>query len=244
VHPIVVVRMAVGDAYGADEGRSGEEGSAGEQAWRTERIQRSVCRAVAEYAFRTARELGAVVYGGPKWTVSTVYEGMLKEEMDGVAARHSDVPYRPTLIDAAYAGLLTEAGQHTLVIPSLNRDGDCLSDLVLALFGSIAGAESVLLALNEDLSTAAAMAEAPHGTAPSLVGKNVANPMAMLLACAAVLGHAAEKDAALGVAAAAIRKATLGVAADGVRTFDLGGDASTSAVVDEVVRRVQQDLGR
>ena len=192
VYPIVVVRMAVGDAYGADEGRSGEEGSADEQAWRTERIERSVCRSVAEYAFRTAGELGAVFYGGPKWTVSTVYEGMLKEEMDAVAARHGQVPYRPTLIDAAYAGLLTEAGQHSLVIPSLNRDGDCLSDLVLALFGSIAGAESVLLALNDDLSTAAAMAEAPHGTAPSLAGKNVANPMAMLLACAAVLDHAAE----------------------------------------------------
>jgi isocitrate/isopropylmalate dehydrogenase len=244
VHPIVVVRMAVGDAYGAEEGRSGEEGSAREQAWRTERIERSVCRSVAEYAFRAAGEMGATVYGGPKWTVSTVYEGMLKEEMDGVAARHRDVPYRPTLIDAAYAGLLTEAGQHALVIPSLNRDGDCLSDLVLALFGSIAGAESVLLALNDDLSAAVAMAEAPHGTAPSLVGKDIANPMAMLLACAAVLDYAAEKDAALTGAARAIRGATLGTAADGVRTIDLGGDASTSEVVDEVVRRVTADLGR
>ena len=67
------------------------------------------------------------------------------------AARYPDVPYRPTLIDAAYAGLLTESERQPLVIPALNRDGDCLSDLVLALFGSIAGAESVLLALNDDL---------------------------------------------------------------------------------------------
>ena len=109
VHPIVVVRMAVGDAYGAEEGRVGDAGSAGEQAWRTERIDRSVCRSVAEFSFRTAVQLDASVYGGPKWTVSTVYEGMLKEEMDGAAARYPDVPYRPTLIDAAYAGLLTES---------------------------------------------------------------------------------------------------------------------------------------
>ena len=66
-------------------------------------------------------------------------------------ARYPDVPYRPTLIDAAYAGLLTESNASPLVVPALNRDGDCLSDLVLALFGSIAGAESVLLALNDDL---------------------------------------------------------------------------------------------
>ena len=150
--------------------------------------------------------MGACVYGGPKWTVSTVYEGMLKEEMDAAAARYPDVPYRPTLIDAAYAGLITESNASPLVVPALNRDGDCLSDLVLALFGSIAGAESVLLALDDELSPVVAMAEAPHGTAPSLMGKNVANPMAMLLACAAVLDHAARGDAAVAEAAAAIRR--------------------------------------
>jgi isocitrate/isopropylmalate dehydrogenase len=244
VHPIVVVRMAVGDAYGADEGRNGEPGSGSERAWRTERIERTVCRAVAEYAFRTAATMGATVYGGPKWTVSTVYEGMLKEEMDAAAARHPEVLYRPTLIDAAYAGLLTESSRHALVVPALNRDGDCLSDLVLAMFGSIAGAESVLLALDDDLRPRVAMAEAPHGTAPSLQGKNVANPMAMLLACAAVLDHAAETDPALADAARAIRAATLETAADGIRTFDLGGDASTFQVVDEVLHRVSLALRR
>jgi isocitrate dehydrogenase (NAD+) len=240
VHPIVVVRMAVGDAYGADEGRTGTPGGRDEQAWRTERIDRRVCRDVAEYAFRAAADRGACVYGGPKWTVSTVYEGMLKEEMDGAAARHPDVLYRPTLIDAAYAGILTEAADKSLVIPALNRDGDCLSDLVLALFGSIAGAESVLLSLDDDLQPTVAMAEAPHGTAPSLFGKNVANPMAMLLACAAALEHAAG-GAALADAARAIRRTTLSVAADGIRTFDLGGAASTSEVVDAVLGRLKSE---
>jgi isocitrate/isopropylmalate dehydrogenase len=240
VHPIVVVRMAVGDAYGADEGRTGDPGGLHEQAWRTERIDRSTCRAVSEYSFRAAAAIDGCVYGGPKWTVSAVYEGMLKEEMDAAAARHPDVLYRPTLIDAAYAGLLTEADDRTLVIPALNRDGDCLSDLVLALFGSIAGAESVLMSLDEDLRPTVAMAEAPHGTAPSLEGKDVANPMAMLLACAAVLEHAAERgDAGAAGAAAAVREATLGAALDGIRTFDLGGSASTTEVVDEVVARIR-----
>jgi len=243
VHPIVVVRMAVGDAYGADEGRTGEPGGLGEQAWRTERIDRSVCRSVAEYSFRTASQSGATVYGGPKWTVSTVYEGMLKEEMDGAASRYPAVAYRPTLIDAAYAGLLTESSGSPLVVPALNRDGDCISDLVLALFGSIAGAESVLLALDDDMQPVVAMAEAPHGTAPSLMGKNVANPMAMLLACAAVLDHAARGDVTVAARAEAIRRATLEAAADGVRTFDLGGEASTSQVVDEVVARLQRPTG-
>jgi isocitrate/isopropylmalate dehydrogenase len=195
---------------------------------------------VAEYAFRTAAQMGASVYGGPKWTVSRRYEAMLKEEMDAAASRHPDIVYRPVLIDAAYAGLLTESGSGPLVIPALNRDGDCLSDLVLALFGSIAGAESVLLALDQSLEETVAMAEAPHGTAPSLQGKDVANPMAMLLACAAVLDHATGRGyPEARPAAVAIRDATFGAAADGIRTFDLGGHASTTGVVDEVIRRIR-----
>ncbi len=59
-----------------------------EVAFRTERIERSVCRAVAEFAFREAERTGAKVFGGPKYTVCPIYEGMLKEEMDAAAARH------------------------------------------------------------------------------------------------------------------------------------------------------------
>src|SRR6266576_2377902 len=76
-HPIAVVRMAVEDAYGAEERREPEDGD--EVAFRTERVHRSICRAVAEYSFTSAARMHARVYGGPKWTVSPHYEGMLKE---------------------------------------------------------------------------------------------------------------------------------------------------------------------
>jgi isocitrate/isopropylmalate dehydrogenase len=166
---------------------------------------------------------------------------MLKEEMDAAALRHPTVAYRPALIDTTYAGLMTEIHDRTLVIPALNRDGDCLSDLVLAMFGSIAGAESVLMSLDDDLRPKVAMAEAPHGTAPSLQGKNVANPMAMLLAGAALLDQAAARTGAAGFrdAGTRLRDATLQGAAEGYRTFDLGGDSSTSGVVDDVIARLR-----
>ena len=44
-----------------------------EVAYRTERIERRICRAVAEFAFREAEKSGAKVFGGPKYTVSPVY---------------------------------------------------------------------------------------------------------------------------------------------------------------------------
>jgi isocitrate dehydrogenase (NAD+) len=242
-HPISVVRMAVEDAYGAKQWREGTDGAPDEVAYRTEKITRSTCRAVAEYAFRTAEQMGGMVYGGPKWTVSPVYEGMLKEELDDAAARNPDVLYRPVLIDATYAGLISSPPEMPLVIPALNRDGDCLSDLVMPMFGSIAGAESVLLAFDEDFETQVAMAEAPHGTAPALQGKDVANPMAMILACGAVLHYAGVRGyAGAQRAARAIYESVLEASAAGVRTPDLGGHATTSGFTSEVVARVRTKI--
>jgi len=183
------------------------------------------------------------VFGGPKWTVSPVYEGMLKEEMDAAAARHPDVHYQPVLIDATYAGLISGAADAPLVIPALNRDGDCLSDLVMPMFGSIAGAESILLAFDSEYATQVAMAEAPHGTAPALQGKDVANPMAMILSCGAVLHYASEKGfAGADRASRAIYESVLEATAAGVRTLDLGGTATTSEFTTDVVDRVRTKL--
>jgi isocitrate dehydrogenase (NAD+) len=241
-HPIAVCRMAVGDAYGAEQWR--EEVDGDELAHRTETIRRSNCAAVAEYAFRAATELGGRVYGGPKWTVSPVYEGMLKEEMDAAAERHPDIAYEPVLIDATLAGLVSGAANEPLVIPCLNRDGDLLSDLVLPLFGSIAGAESVLLALDDELRTTVAMAEAPHGTAPALEGKDLANPMGMILAAAALLHHAGEAGAEEAQRCSrAVYQAVFGTTAAGVRTPDLGGHAGTTEFTDDVIRRIRLALG-
>jgi isocitrate dehydrogenase (NAD+) len=148
------------------------------------------------------------------------------------------VPYEPQLIDATFALLMTRASE-PLVIPSLNRDGDILSDFVLPLFGSIAGSESLLVAFDEDYVPRALMAEAAHGTAPALEGKNVANPMAMILAGASLLLHGDER---MQQAARAIRESCLEAVAEGQRTADLGGHLGTTEFTDEVIRRVRTKL--
>jgi len=236
--PISVVRMAVDDAYGATEWREGEGDD--EVAFRTEKITRSTCRAVSEFAFRQAQRSHARVFGGPKYTVSPIYEGMLKEEMDAAAARHPEVGYEPQLIDATYALLLTQSGE-PLVIPALNRDGDCLSDFVLQLFGSIAGAESLLLGFaGASAHPEVVMAEAPHGTAPALLGKNIANPMAMILAAAALLSFL--EGAPARAASRAIYEATFEAVRQGIRTADLGGHSFTDEFTAAVIERVRAKL--
>lgn len=235
--PISVVRMAVGDAYGAKERREGE--GLDEVAYRTEKITRRHCRAVAEFAFRHAEKMNVKVFGGPKFTVSPIYEGMLKEEMDAAAERHPNVRYEPQLIDATYALLLTNAGDG-MVIPSLNRDGDCLSDFVLQMFGSIAGAESLLISFDEEWQPKVVMAEAPHGTAPALQGKNLANPTAMILAGAALLRYM--KSSQANNVARAIYESVFETVYEGARTTDLGGTSTTTEFTGEVIKRVQAKL--
>jgi isocitrate/isopropylmalate dehydrogenase len=235
--PISVIRMAVDDAYGAKEWREGQD--LDEMAYRTEKISRRTCRIVAEYSFRHARRAGARVFGGPKWTVSPVYEGMFKEEMDRAAEANPDVRYEPQLIDATYALLLASHGE-PLVIPAMNRDGDNLSDLVMQMFGTIAAAESMLLSFDAEGHVSIVMAEAPHGTAPALQGKNLANPMAMILAVGGLLAYAPGEPA--HTSSRAIYEATLEAVSDGVKTADLGGHVSTTEFTEEVIRRVRTKI--
>ena len=87
-----------------------------------------------------------MVFGGPEVHRQPGVRGHAKGR-DGCGRR---APSRRSVRSAAHRRDLRAAAllcrRSPLVIPSLNRDGDCLSDLVMQLFGSIAGAESVLLA--------------------------------------------------------------------------------------------------
>ncbi|MBL8153616.1 MAG: isocitrate dehydrogenase [Anaerolineae bacterium] len=235
--PIAVVRMAVDGEYSEKAWREGE--GLDEVAYSTRRLSRRTCRAVAEFTFRYARRTSSKVFGGPKYTVSPIYEGMFKEELDEASKRYPDVAYDPQLIDATYALLLGTEGE-PLVIPALNRDGDNLSDLVMKMFGTIAGAESVIFNFDENFEVKVALTEAPHGTAPSLQGKNIANPMAMILAGAAVLGYIKSDKAKR--ASRAIYESVMEAVQAGVKTNDLAGSASTTDFTDEVIRRVSNKL--
>jgi len=236
--PISIVRMAVDDAYGAKEWREATA-DGDELGYRTAKISRKVCRNVAEFSFQLAVRTGARVFGGPKYTVSPVYEGMFKEEMDAAAARHPSVAYDPQLIDAMLALLMKSDGD-ALVIPTLNRDGDLVSDLVLQMFGSIAGSESLVLAFDDALQVKTVMTEAPHGTAPALEGKNIANPMAMILAGASILTYIQTPNA--DRASRAIYESVFEAVHAGQTTTDIGGRLSTTEFTDNVIARVKAKL--
>jgi isocitrate/isopropylmalate dehydrogenase len=112
--------------------------------------------------------------------------------------------------------------------------------MVLQMFGSIAGSESMVISVGESGHVDCVMAEAPHGTAPTLQGRNMANPMAMILAGAALLSHMEDKRAER--VSRAIYEATLEAVYDGHRTADLGGSTQTDDFTNEIIRRVRTKI--
>ena len=155
---------------------------------------------------------------------------MLKEEVVPLR-RHPDI-YDPQLIGACRASLVTSGGA-PLVIPALNRDGDVSTSS--CLFGSIAGAESLLVAFDDDYVPDAVMAEAAHRTAPALQGRHRQSdgddP-----GRGVALGYGTEEAQRAG---RAILKSCLEAVADGVRTADLGGHAATDEFTDDVIRQAE-----
>jgi isocitrate dehydrogenase (NAD+) len=237
--PTSIVRMAIGDAYDAHEWRYPREGK-NNTACRRESIKRGDCTVVAEFAFQLAEKENGVVFGGPKYTVSPIYEGMFKEEMDDAAQRHGNVEYDPQLIDATHAMIFSKSDKYR-VVPALNRDGDCLSDVVGGIYGSLGSSESTLMSFDENLKPKVVMTEAIHGTAPSLEGKDVANPMAMILAGATLLEYIPDTQAQK--ASKAIKEAVFEAVKDGIKTRDLGGNTSTTVFTQEVIDRTKGKLG-
>ena len=109
---------------------------------------------------------------------------------------------------------------------------------MLQLFGSIAGAESLLLGFTEDSSKPdVVMAEAPHGTAPALQGKNIANPMAMILAAASLLGFMPTRSAGWRRERSTRRRSRRSAPAPS--TADLGGHAFTDEFTNAVIEAVR-----
>jgi isocitrate/isopropylmalate dehydrogenase len=84
------------------------------------------------------------------------------------------------------------------------------------------------------------MTEAPHGTAPALEGKNIANPMAMILAGASILSYFQTPQAEK--ASRAIYESVFEAVHAGQTTTDLGGRLSTTEFTNEVIGRVGAKL--
>jgi tartrate dehydrogenase/decarboxylase/D-malate dehydrogenase len=149
-----------------------------------------------------------------------------------VAREYSDIRTESLLVDAACMDLVRRPEDFDVIVAS-NLFGDILTDLSAAITGSLGLAPSANL---NPARTFPSMFEPVHGSAPDIVGRGIANPMAAMLAGALMLDFLGEADAS-----SRLDRAVRSVLADQrALTPDLGGSGTTRSVTEQVVASVKQ----
>lgn len=193
---------------------------------------RSACERIAREAFVLARGRKRHVTIVHKTNVLAMTTGLFRDACRAVGEDFPDVTVDEEHIDALAAHLVRR-GEDFDVIVAENMFGDILSDLAGELSGSLGLAPSI------NASETKVMAQAAHGSAPDIAGRNRANPTAMILSAAMMLDWLAQHDghASLASAATRISSAVSATLESGVATADLGGQASTSEFTETVAAR-------
>ncbi|MBV8535172.1 MAG: isocitrate/isopropylmalate dehydrogenase family protein [Alphaproteobacteria bacterium] len=195
------------------------------------KITRAGCTRIAEAGFALAARRKKHVTAVHKSNVLRVSEGLFLECCREVAKRHPDIAYDERLVDAMAALLVRDPGQFDVIVTT-NMFGDILSDEASEIAGSLGLAESL------NAGARYAVAQAQHGSAPDIAGRDLANPTSLIGSAAMLVGHLDENKSG-GTLAAASR--AIEAALDQVlskpesRTKDLGGPLGTKAFTARVL---------
>jgi 3-isopropylmalate dehydrogenase len=202
------------------------------------KVTRAGSTRIAEAAFTLAMRRGKRVTAVHKANVLRVSDGLFLDCVRAVAARYPEVGYDEKIIDAMTALLVRDASPFDVIV-STNMFGDILSDLASEIAGSLG------LAASLNAGAEHAVAQAQHGSAPDLAGKDIANPASLIGSAAMLLAWLGERrhDERLSRAAEAIDAALeCTIAAPAWRTADLGGPLGTKAFGERVATLLRDSV--
>ena len=206
---IIIVRELVGDIYFGEprgiEMRDGER-----VGFNTMIYSESEIRRIAHSAFKTAQKRAKKLCSVDKMNVLECTQ-LWRDVVIEVSAEYPDVELSHMLVDNASMQLVRNPKQFDVMVTG-NIFGDILSDAASMLTGSIGMLPSASIDANGK-----GLYEPIHGSAPDIAGKNMANPLAMILSVAMMLRHSLNQVAAADRVDAAVKK----VLAQGYRTGDI-----------------------
>lgn len=189
------------------------------------KITRGASMRICREAFRLAMQRRKKVAAIHKANSFLMTDGLFLECFRAVAKDFPEVEIEELIVDA-FAALLVRKPETYDVVVATNFYGDILSDLASELSGSLGLAGSI----NANRETGLCCAQAQHGSAPDIQGRNVANPTSLILSAAMMLSWLGEQRGVgtLIEAGAAIAEAVDAVIDDPARrTRDLGGSVNT-----------------
>jgi len=200
-------------------------------------ITRKGSNRVAREAFEIARtRKRKKVTAAHKEPVYRLACGMFADECRKVARQYPDVTFEEVMIDTISMKLVMAPQQYDVIVTT-NQFGDILSDIGAGLVGGLGLAPGLCVGERQ------AMAQATHGSAPDIAGRNIANPYAMIMSGQMLLAWLGRKRGEPKAIAAADKMQT---ALDRIVTEakhvtrDIGGKASTQEMGDAIAAAVMQ----
>jgi isocitrate/isopropylmalate dehydrogenase len=203
------------------------------------KITRAGSTRIAEIAFPLAARRRNKVTAVHKANVLRVSDGLFLDCVREVAARYPTVAYEERIIDAMAALLVRDAGVFDVVVTT-NMFGDILSDEASEIAGSLG------LAASLNAGAEHAVAQAQHGSAPDIAGRDVANPSSLIGSAAMLLAWLGERRGSDRLAKAAElidRALDEATAHPQSRTADLGGSLGTKAFGERVAATIAELAG-
>ena len=195
---------------------------------------------IARIAFEMARARRRKVTAVHKLNVLKLTEGLFLREVRKVAEEYPDVLCEEQLIDSMTALLVRDAARFDVVLAT-NMYGDILSDEAAELSGSLGLAASI------NAGEAHCMAQAQHGSAPDIAGKDQANPASLVLSAGMLLGWLAQRHKRQNFATAhRIIEQSVDALIENpaMRTSDLGGPLGTRTFTAALCDRIQRTIER
>lgn len=185
------------------------------------------CTRIARFAFDHAVTNGRKrVTAVHKANIMKLADGLFLDAFYDVSKDFPTIKADDAIVDATCMRLVMDPTQFDIVVME-NLYGDILSDLCAGLVGGLG------VTPGANIGEKVSVFEAVHGSAPDIVGMNLANPTALLFSAVLMLRHMDKDDVADHVMAAVAK--TL---AEGIRTKDLGGTAATTEYTEAVVARL------
>jgi isocitrate dehydrogenase (NAD+) len=190
----------------------------------TEKASTRIAKFAFEYAKAHARRQVTAVH---KANIMKLSDGLFLDCCRAVAKLHPDVRYDEMIVDNTCMQLVLDPTRFDILLLE-NLYGDIVSDLCAGFIGGLG------MAPGANIGVDTALFEAVHGSAPDIAGKNLANPIAVILSGAMMLDHLGEQKAAERV-----RDAVHSVLREGKKlTRDLGGTAGTTEIAEAIATRV------
>ncbi len=188
-------------------------------------ITKDASMRIARFAFEYARQRGRKkVTAVHKANIMKLSDGLFLQCAQTVAEAYPDVTYEEIIVDNLAMQLVMNPTQFDILLLT-NLYGDIVSDLCAGLVGGLG------MVPGANLGDEYAVFEAVHGSAPTIAGKGIANPIALIFSSLLLLRHLGQDSVADRIREAVHRVTRKGQ----TLTRDLGGTATTREITDAII---------